>query len=759
MNTGAILVLAAFGASGAGLAAYLTAWAGHRSAVRLGRAFHTAMTVLLAAASVLLMAAIFSNDFSITYVTSYSSRSLPAIYKVSAFWAGQAGTILLWALLQGLVGMVLLARKDDWEPATMSFLLVLQTMLMFLLVRLQPFASAPAPPDGNGLNPLLQDPWMAIHPPIVFIGYAALAAPFALSLAAMALKRDEAWVPRVIPWVLVAGLTLGLGLFLGGFWAYKVLGWGGYWGWDPVENSSLAPWIVATALTHGLLIQRATGALRRTNLGLGALAYALAIYSTYLTRSGVLADFSVHSFTDLGINTFLIAMLAITIFLPAVLLALRWRSCRGPDVRWTLSLSPTMSMALVALLVFTAILVVGTSWPIISTLAGSPASPGAGFYNRSSLPVGIAIAGLLSVAPLMGWAPSPRGLLGRQIAAGAAAGVVVAVAAPFVGFWPKGGLLTLLFLALAVAALVASLIRLARQLRVSPASTGPPIAHAGLAFILVGIVTTSAFDQKESTVLTGGEPQTALGHQLTLRRYVPDVPGVEPHFEVEVVPAGGKPFLATPTMFKDRRRDMLIARPYIESSLLNDIYISPVSYQPPEDPHAPLTLVKGQPHPWGDAVLTFRAFRPHTGDEGGFTVVAVVDVQRGEQTESVDLIFTAGPTGVTSPWTEIPLFEGASARMEGMKVESGTIQLTVHAPGKEARAAVLSLDVSHKPVVNALWLGVLVMAAGTALSVVQRTREARALAALPLPRKRRPKSAISAPPGMVPLSKESAPRP
>lgn len=759
MNTGQILILAAFGATGAALAAYVTAWAGNRAALRLGRALFIMMTAALAAASILLMTAILGDDLGITYVAKYSSREMPVIYKISAFWAGQGGTILLWTLLQGAAGLALLRRRtDDWEPAAMTFLLVPQALLMTILVKLQPFAMSPAPPTGTGLNPLLQDPWMAIHPPIVFLGYAALVVPFAMSLAAMALKREQSWIPRVIPWVLVSVLTLGLGLFIGGFWAYKVLGWGGYWGWDPVENSSLAPWVVAVALSHSLLMQKATGALHRTNLVLGALAYVLAIYSTYLTRSGVLSDFSVHSFADGGINSLLVALLAATTLLPAGLLAWRSRSIRSTEVRWDLSLSPMMALGVLALMLATAILVVGVSWPIISSLTGTPSAWSPAMYNGVSLPVGVAIVALLAAAPLMGWGPSIKSLLGRRVAMGLAAGVVAAALPLLFGMWPKGGLLVLLMLAFAVATLVASLTRLVRQLRISPLLTGAAVSHAGLALMFIGIVTTSAFDSAESAVLTDRQPVEVLGHVMTLKAYRAGVPGVEPHFEIDVTDPGGRRTMATPIMFSDGRWQMTIARPHIERSLLSDLYIAPVSYQPPENPTTPAVLAKDRPHRWGDAELTFLGFRPHNSEDGSFAVGADVRVDRAGQTQNVELLFSAGPQGMTSPWVHLPLVEGATARLEGMKVESGTIQVVLRAPDGVAKAAVLSVDVTHKPVVNALWLGIVVLSFGTGIAAWQRTREARALASLPAVPKRPKTSKPSVPPGMVPLSRRPLPR-
>ena len=245
---------------------------------------------------------------------------------------------------------------------------------------------------------------------------------------------------------------------------------------------------------------------------------------------------------------------------------------------------------------------------------------------------------------------------------------------------------------------------------------------------------------------------------MTLKGFVPSRNGLEPHFEVAVASPGGRSYLATPVMFRDTRRDTIIARPYIDRSLLSDLYIAPVSYQPPQDPLQPVSLVKGQPQPLGDATLTFLGFKPHSSGEGGFTVTAAVEVSRSGEAKTVDLDLTAGATGMSSPWVDLPLLEGASARLEGMKVESGTIHVTLRSPEGTARPAMLSIEVSRKPLINALWLGILVLTAGTGLAALHRAREARILATVPVAAKKSRKERAAAPPGMVAVTRSSSPK-
>src|SRR5262249_40016137 len=200
--------------------------------------------------------------------------------------------------------------------------------IIAILCRQSPFRLPPprAPADGVGLNPLLQDPWMVIHPPVMFLGFASLSVPFSFAIAALWKKRWDGWITRALPWALLTFLTLGTAILMGGYWAYKTLGWGGYWGWDPVENTSLVPWLFTTALVHGMFLQRSRNRHRKINLILASTAYAAILYGTFLTRSGVLADFSVHSFIDLGITGWLVGILGTFILLAVVMLAFRWRT-------------------------------------------------------------------------------------------------------------------------------------------------------------------------------------------------------------------------------------------------------------------------------------------------------------------------------------------------------------------------------------------------------------------------------------------------
>lgn len=275
--------------------------------------FHVTVTTVLVA-SLILLILIVKHQFQFHYIWAYSSRDLPLGLLMSTFYAGQEGSFMLWTLMVAVVGVVLLAytQKRDNEREVMGVYSSILAFLMMLLIVKNPFAPIDGnviPADGRGLNPLLQNFWMQIHPPILFLGFAAMAPPFALAIAALMRRKYQAWVVSSLPWVLGGSMLLGLGIALGGFWAYETLGWGGWWGWDPVENASLIPWLISVALVHTMLTQKRTKGLTLTNFMLAILAFVLVLYSTFLTRSGVLGEASVHSFVDPGRFSFTLLVL------------------------------------------------------------------------------------------------------------------------------------------------------------------------------------------------------------------------------------------------------------------------------------------------------------------------------------------------------------------------------------------------------------------------------------------------------------------
>ncbi len=353
--------------------------------------------VATTAASLYLWTLLFADDFSIAYVMNYSARSLPTVYKISAFWAGQQGSFLLWLLFHSIAGLILIRSVDRPAIAVYSFI---QAMLTVLVLMKSPFESSKVIPlDGFGLNPLLQDFWMAIHPPIIFLGYALLAVPISLSLGALLSDpKSRSWLESARKWTLIAWSMLGAGIFVGGYWAYKVLGWGGYWGWDPVENSSLVPWLLSAVLLHLINLSKSKPATLVVTHAAAICTYSLVIYGTFLTRSGLLGDFSVHSFAGTSIGLTIAVANAIILIGGLAILTIKAKSL--PDGRMYESFNERAFSILLGMLilVFVAVLVwIGMSMPLLSQLAGAPAAVDTSFYVKTTSPLGVAIAILIIV--------------------------------------------------------------------------------------------------------------------------------------------------------------------------------------------------------------------------------------------------------------------------------------------------------------------------------------------------------------------------
>src|SRR5579885_1171876 len=268
------------------------------------------------AAAVILVTAAFRNDFSISYILHHSNRDLPLPYKFATLWSGQEGSLLFWSLLLSAYGLVLrLRHKTDVRLFAHASVVIAAVQVFFLLLlnfAAKPFAviQTAVPPDGNGLNPLLQYPEMVIHPPMLYLGYVGFTVPFAFALGALAMKYPgEKWIHITRRWTMVTWCFLTCGIFLGAHWAYSVLGWGGYWGWDPVENASLFPWLTGTAFLHSVMMQEKRGMLKTWNVWLIFCTFMLSILGTFLTRSGVAS--SVHAFAQSSIGDWFLWFLAV----------------------------------------------------------------------------------------------------------------------------------------------------------------------------------------------------------------------------------------------------------------------------------------------------------------------------------------------------------------------------------------------------------------------------------------------------------------
>ncbi len=280
-------------------------------------------------ASIALWKGLVSHDFNIEYVAAYTSRNLPSYYIFSAFWAGQKGSLLFWAVVLSLFAAAAQLLTPRRYAHLMPYVAGVTTAVVCFFVSVMIFAANPferlsfVPADGRGLNPQLQNVGMVIHPPMLYLGYISITIPFAFAMAALLSRRlDTGWIHAIRKWTLVSWLFLSIGITLGMWWAYVELGWGGYWAWDPVENASFLPWLTMTAFLHSVMIQEKRGMLKRWNFGLIIGTFLLSIFGTFITRSGVIA--SVHSFTQSNVGYFFLAFLVVAAVLSFTLLYTRW---------------------------------------------------------------------------------------------------------------------------------------------------------------------------------------------------------------------------------------------------------------------------------------------------------------------------------------------------------------------------------------------------------------------------------------------------
>ncbi|HLE77284.1 MAG TPA: heme lyase CcmF/NrfE family subunit [bacterium] len=490
---------------------------------------------LLSVASVALLSALLGRDFGNSYVASYSSAGLGFWYTVSAFWAGQAGSLLFWALLLAAFGSAVVwqhsGRREllPYVIATLMGTLAFFTMLLVFISG--PFERLAFPPaDGAGLNPLLQNPGMFFHPPTQYIGYVAFTIPFAFAIAAMASRKlDDEWLRATRRWTLAAWLFLSLGVLFGMQWAYVELGWGGYWAWDPVENASLMPWLTATAFLHSAMIQEKRDMLKVWNLVLIILTFLLSIFGTFLTRSGVLS--SVHSFALSSMGPLFFAFMGIIAVLSLGLLIVRL-----PSLRSTAELDSIVSRE--SSFLFNNLILVGaafsvflgTTFPLLSeAFRGVKISVGPPFFNQVNVPIGLSLLLLMGLCPLLAWRKASSANLKRNFLLPAAAAVLTAAA--LVLFGPKQPIAIAAF-ALSAFVTVAiggdfhrgAMVRrshgeaypvaLARMVARNHRRYGGYVVHIGIILLFAGMA-GAAFSTQREAVLRRGE--TVSINQYTLR--------------------------------------------------------------------------------------------------------------------------------------------------------------------------------------------------------------------------------------------------
>jgi cytochrome c-type biogenesis protein CcmF len=471
-------------------------------------------------AMALLIELFLDSDMSVKLVVENSHSAKPWLYKFAGAWGNHEGSMLLWVTILGLAGGAVAIFERSLPERTLTATLGAQATIAlgfyaFLLFSSNPFARLnPAAPDGLGLNPLLQDPGLAFHPPTLYTGYVGLSVAFSFAVGAL-VTRDvgPAFAKAMRPWVLIAWIFLTLGITAGSYWAYYELGWGGWWFWDPVENASLMPWLAATALLHSVTVLATRDGLRAWTIMLAVVAFSMSMIGTFLVRSGILT--SVHAFAvDPERGAFILALLAIYIGGALALFAARIGTVRAGTTFDPVSREGGLVANNLLLSVILGIVLIGTLYPIVAASFGVQLSVGPPFFNKAAGPIALLLVAVMAVGPLLRWRrDDAKAVLGRvMLPIGATLAAAVALLFVRPGVLPWAGL------SLAAGLAVASVAPLwKRNLKRTPLFTyGMVVAHLGIAVSLAGMASDSAFTKETLVAVRAGEPAHVGPYTVTL---------------------------------------------------------------------------------------------------------------------------------------------------------------------------------------------------------------------------------------------------
>ena len=831
---GEVALLVAFVASLAGLFAFVRATRAQGATaspeaapawMRLGRGAWWAVCGGVTVASAMLWAALFGGQYQYAYVYQQTSSEMPFHYTLSAFWAGQEGSFLLWIAMTVGVGALLLrwaARREGLSAAgvasreafgapVMAVVALCSAFLLSMVVGLElgaftlgaspftplaeKFPDAPmlqvagfVPPDGRGLNDLLQNPWMAIHPPTLFVGFTLTMVPFAFAVAGLWTRRYTQWVRPALPWSLAAMGVLGCGIMMGGYWAYETLSFGGWWAWDPVENSSLVPWLFGVAALHAMVVQKKTSAGHKAALILSIVAFQLVVYSTFLTRSGVLGDVSVHSFVDLGLYNQLLVWIVSIGAVGFGLFAWRYRDLPAPPTPpATLSRESMIFTGALLLALTGLVIILGTSAPILGNLFRENASAvPVAFYNAWTLPLAIGIAFLMGLGQVFWWrkmtVEDVNRVLFRPLALTVVSTSAVLVLTPFVretvqpspealpavaqaglvtaSFFQTHGtsLLLLLLLFTSFFTLWGNLIVMGRVARGNWKLVGGSLTHVGFGLMLLGIFASSVFNDpvgegrgteiggsRDNVVVPLGETvASGDGYAITYVGQELTEEGL-PAYLLEWEHESGEAFQTRNVVYKDNR-DQWIQRSDVREGLAQDLYVavfpSAMSNAAPEaagDEPEEMTLARGDSVRLQVAgrdryVLTFADYEldvdyAATGLDGAALDLAiaarlVVRDLDSDETRTLRPVYAITTDGQQRFVQNRATDWNLGAAFTGMEVEDDAIRLMIDGAAPAEDEWVV-VQAAEKPFISVLWLGTLVMLAGFAVSAGRRFREAR----------------------------------
>jgi cytochrome c-type biogenesis protein CcmF len=576
---------------------------GRKELIRSAEASAYVNFALVTAASVSLLYSFIIRDFSLKYVYEYCSRSLSNYYAVTAFWAGQEGSLLLWMWLLAACSALAIFmnrhRHRDMMPWVTHILMANSVFFLLLLNFVtDPFITfpGPPPPDGYGLNPLLQNPGMIYHPPTLFVGYVGLTIPYAFAMAALLSGRpDNRWILSTRRWTVISWLFLGVGILLGAEWAYVELGWGGYWAWDPVENASLMPWLTATAFMHSIMIQEKRGMMKIWNMSLIIVSYFLVLFGTFITRSGVIS--SVHAFGKSSLGTFFLVFMVLMLVLSLAVLIWR-RKLLKPDRELSSVLSRESGFLLLnmTLAAMTFAVFWGTLFPALTELVkGTQIAVGPAFYNKVNVPMGLLLLLLMGVCPLLGWSKTDVGM-GRIAAYPLFMALIAGVAARVLGVKSVASILVMAFSAFVLTSVATELFR-GTRVRMNSAEEAPLkalfmltwrnrrryggyLVHVGMVLIFIGLAGSTMVTESQATLRPKGS-MTVGDYTLKYEKmeYVPTSNRLAVTTRLKVYKDGeALAYLIPERRFYEKREDNPTSEVSIMTTWKEDLYVILTGY-------------------------------------------------------------------------------------------------------------------------------------------------------------------------------------
>ena len=557
---------------------------GRREWILLARPVAQTVFLLLAIAFVILAWSFYANDFSVLYVAEHSNSQMPVIYRLGAVWGGHEGSLLLWIFLLStwtfLVAQLSKSLDEFMVARVIGVLgLVITGLLLFVLTTSNPFERLlPAAQDGRSLNPLLQDPGLVFHPPMLYMGYVGFSVAFAFAIASLLSGRlDAAWARWSRPWTTAAWVFLTLGIALGSWWAYYELGWGGWWFWDPVENASFIPWLVGTALLHSLAVTEKRGGFKSWTVLLAITAFSLSLLGTFLVRSGVLT--SVHAFaTDPRRGIFILIFLVLVVGSSLTLYA--WRAPKSTlGGKFSLTSRETfILLGNVFLVVSAASVLLGTLYPLlIDALHLGKISVGPPYFNSVFVPIMIPLLVLMGIGPWTSWKNSNLLDVIKRLWIAALVAVIAAASIPFVmGEFTWLSSLGFLLAFWVIASGVLQIIRQAKAGKPTRSFIGMQVAHLGIAVFVIGVTMVGAYQEEKDVRMLAGETVSVGGYQIQLQGVNP-VPG--PNYKAMqgtfLLTRNGK---LEATMYPEKRSyfssTMPMTEAAIDAGLTRDIYVS-----------------------------------------------------------------------------------------------------------------------------------------------------------------------------------------